>query len=67
VGIDHGGLDATVAEQGLDGADVVATGQQLGGEGMAQRIHTLLINSVRRGSCTGFIRFLTTKFASFAE
>lgn len=34
--IDHGGADITVAEQFLDGADVITTFEQMGGKGMAQ-------------------------------
>jgi hypothetical protein len=33
-----------VAEQVLDSADVVAVAHQLGGEAVAQRVNTLLIN-----------------------
>jgi len=35
---------------------------KMGGKRMSQRIITLLINSVWRGSPTGFIRFLAVKF-----
>ena len=35
VGIDHDGADVSVAQQILDGADVVAVVQLVGGEGMA--------------------------------
>ena len=38
VGVDHRGLDALVTEQLLDGADVVAVLEQMGGEGMAQAV-----------------------------
>ena len=38
VGVDHGGLDILVAEQVLDGADVVAVLEQVGGEGVAQGV-----------------------------
>jgi hypothetical protein len=36
VGVDHGGLDVLVAKQLLDGADVVAVLEQLGGECMPE-------------------------------
>ena len=38
VGVDHGGAHVFVAKQFLNGADVVAVFQQLGGEGMPQRV-----------------------------
>ena len=43
--IDHGGTNIAVAEQLLNGADVVAVFQQMRGETMAQRMTTgMLIN-----------------------
>ncbi len=39
VGVDHGGADVGVAEQFLNGSYVVAGRQQMGGEGVAQRVH----------------------------
>jgi len=44
VGIDHRGADVLVAEQLLDGADVVALLQQVGGEGVPQPVRILLMN-----------------------
>jgi hypothetical protein len=38
VGVDHGGAHVFVAKQFLNGADVVAVFQQVGGEGMPQRV-----------------------------
>lgn len=38
LGVDHRGLHAAVSEQLLNGADVVATGQQLRGEGVAEGV-----------------------------
>jgi hypothetical protein len=38
VRVDHGGLDAGVAEQFLDGANVIARLQQMRGEGVAKRV-----------------------------
>ena len=38
VGVDHGGGDVAVAEELLDGADVVAGLEQVGGEGVAQGV-----------------------------
>jgi hypothetical protein len=38
VGVDHGRLHALVAEELLDGADVVAVHQEVGGEGMAEGV-----------------------------
>ena len=34
VGVDHGGLELGVAEELLDGSDVVAGEEEMGGEGM---------------------------------
>ena len=36
--VDHGGLDVAVAEEFLDGADIVAVFEQVGGKGMAERV-----------------------------
>jgi len=38
MGIDRGGRDVPVAEQFLDGADVVSRFQKLGGKGMAEGV-----------------------------
>ena len=38
VGVDHGCFQARVAEQGLDGADVVVRLKEMGGEGMAEDV-----------------------------
>jgi len=38
VGVDHGGFDVFVAEQFLDGADVAAALQEVGGEGMTESV-----------------------------
>ena len=38
VGVDHGGGDVLVAEQLLDGADVVAVLEQVGGEAVAEGV-----------------------------
>ena len=38
MGVDHGGLDILVPEQFLDGADVVAILEKMGGEGMAEGV-----------------------------
>jgi len=35
VGVDHGGLDVVVAEELLDGADVVAVAEEVGGKAVA--------------------------------
>ena len=40
VGIDHGGADVLVAEEGLDGADVVTGFEEMGGEAMAEGVAT---------------------------
>jgi len=38
VGIDHGRLDVLVAQQFLDGTDVVMVFQQVGGEGVSEGV-----------------------------
>ena len=38
VGVDHGGGDVAVAEELLDGSDVVAALEEVGREGMAKRV-----------------------------
>jgi len=38
VGVDHGGLHILVTEQFLDGPNVIAILQKVGGEGMAKRV-----------------------------
>ena len=38
VGVDHGGADALVAEEFLDGVDIVAGLEEVGGEGVAQGV-----------------------------
>jgi hypothetical protein len=38
VGVDHGGADVAVAEELLDGADVVAAFEEMGGEGVAKGV-----------------------------
>lgn len=38
VGVDHGGFDVFVAEEFLDGADVVAALEEVGGEGVAEGV-----------------------------
>ncbi len=38
MGVDHGGVDVAVAEQFLDGAYVVAVFEEVGGEGMPERM-----------------------------
>ena len=40
VGVDHGGADVLVAEQFLDGANIVAILEQMGGKGMAKGMAT---------------------------
>ena len=38
MGVDHGGFDVFVAEEFLDGSDVVAVLEEVGGEGMAEGV-----------------------------
>ena len=59
--VNHRRLDALVAQQFLDFADVRAADQQVRGEAVPQRISTLLINSVVLESRIVFIRSLTAR------
>jgi len=38
MGVDHGGFDVFVAEEFLDGADVVIVLQEMGGEGVTEGV-----------------------------
>ena len=38
VGVDHGGFDVFVAEEFLDGSDIVAGLEEVGGEGVAEGV-----------------------------
>ena len=38
MGVDHGGADVLVSEELLDGADVVAVLEEMGGEGVAEGV-----------------------------
>ena len=38
MGVDHGGADIFVAEEFLDGANVIAVFQEVGGEGMTEGV-----------------------------
>jgi len=62
VEVNHRGFDRRMPHEVLNGSNVGPALEEMRGEGMSQRIITLLINSVWRGSPTGFIRFLAVKF-----
>jgi hypothetical protein len=66
VQVDHGGLDVLVAQQRLHGVRRGAGLGEMGREGMAQRLNTLLTNSDWCDSPTGSIRFLDGKSGSSA-
>ncbi len=52
MGVDHGGLDIFVAEEFLDGADVIVVFEQVGGEGMAEGMAgDALVYTSRYGGC----------------
>lgn len=55
MGIDHGGGDVGVAEQLLHGADVVAVLEQVGGEGMAERMAASPFEDI--GGADGVVHF----------
>ncbi len=63
VGINHGGFDIGMAQKFLDGADVVAVLEAVGGEGVAEDVTTDAL-----GDATGadglFNRFLQTAFVA---
>jgi len=49
VGIDHGRLQAGMAELGLNGADVVTGLQEVGGKGMAESVGRNPLGDPRHG------------------
>ena len=49
MGVDHGGGDVAVAEELLDGADVVAAFEEVGGEGVAEGVAGDSFGEVRFG------------------
>jgi hypothetical protein len=51
VGVDHGRLDVTVAQQLLDRADVIACTQQIGSKSVAQRVRTDGLRNLRLPRC----------------
>ena len=51
MGVDHGGLEVAVTEQLLNGADVVAVGEQVGGEAVAEAMERGVLGDV--GSANG--------------
>jgi hypothetical protein len=57
VGVDHGGADIGVAEEFLDGADVVAVLEEVGGEGVAEgvAVDALLDFGLAGGVGDGFL------------
>jgi len=52
VGVEGGGVEALVAEEGLHNAQIGAAFDEVGGEGVAQRILTLPMNRPPRSSTT---------------
>jgi len=56
VGIDHGRLDVFMVEELLDGPDIVAGDQQMGGEAVPERVAADLFADTRRarGGVDGF-------------
>ena len=57
MGVDHGGFDIFVSEEFLDGADIVAVLEEMGGEGMAGGVATDVFGDVGRsgGLIEGFL------------
>ena len=58
----HDFLERAVTEVGGDLSNRSAAFEHVGAITVAQRINTLLINSIWRGSPTGSIHFLAVKF-----
>ncbi len=60
VGVDHRGADVAVSEQGLDGTDVGASFEQMGGEAVAQGVEAAidLFNE-----CKSSLRHVVTSFS----
>jgi len=58
VGVDHGGLDVLVAEEFLNGADVVAVLEEVGGEGVAKGVggDVFLDPGLEGGGADGFLK-----------
>ena len=74
VGVDHGGLQAGVAQQFLDGADVVIGLQQVGGEGVAKGMGFDALGNFRfcdgliqRPLKIGFVEMITTALTGFLD
>ena len=61
MGVDHGGFNVFVAEEFLDGADVVAALQEVSGEGMAEGVTADAFGEVG-GSGSLFECFLESAF-----
>ena len=64
-GVVRGGIDALMAEQYLDHADISAVLQQVGGETVAERLLTLLMIYARRRFAIAFIPPMTSRSRSF--
>lgn len=52
MGIDHSGPDILVAEQFLDGTNVVPLFQEVGGEGMSERMAACVFWNSRAADCS---------------
>ena len=53
VGVDLGGGDVAVAEQGLDGAQVGAIHQEVGGKGVAQGVRADMLGDAGQQGIAG--------------
>jgi hypothetical protein len=62
--IDHGGFDIFVAEEFLDGADVIAVLEQVGGEGVAEGVATDRFIGDASQDCSGTYGFLQATFSN---
>lgn len=72
VGVDHGGGDVAVAEQLLDGADVVAGFEEVGGEGVAEGVAADALGELCGERCLadgtlndGFVEVVTAALVGF--
>jgi hypothetical protein len=59
VGVDHRRGDVAVAEELLDGSNVVAVLQQMGGEGVTERVRTGALAEAARRAASFIARWMT--------
>lgn len=72
MGVDHGGLKAGMAQQGLNHADVIACLQEVGGEGMPESMCRDLFGDFGSADCIvecflqfGLVQVIAPQFPGF--